>query len=109
MESSVKKFTDVFDENLSSVLFQFLGFDEVVNGLMRLNKYNSRFLKPDSYDFIWKFLFSYEFLNPSYEDHKKNAEESYYSYFKRSFLVYQEFRRTWATVIRLTNEQNTTK
>lgn len=58
METLSKKvtFTDVFDRNLSTILFSYLSFDDYMNGLYRLNKDFASYFRNSS-DYIWKIFF----------------------------------------------------
>lgn len=49
-------------------------------------------------------MFTTEFLRLEYPDHKKEANETYLQYFKRSFEKYKTFRHLVKGIIEKTNE-----
>ena len=58
-----------------------------------------------SKDFLWKRFFEDEFLMLDFPDHKRKAEETYYEYFKRSFVdYYQRFRFLLKSIVYQTNQ-----
>jgi hypothetical protein len=44
-----------------------------------------------------------EFTKLEYSDHKKEEDETYREYFKRSFLLYKKFRVLIKGIIEMTN------
>jgi hypothetical protein len=44
-------------------------------------------------DYIWKRFYEQEFLRIEYPDHKKGKDESFFEYFKQSFVGYYKRMR----------------
>ena len=73
-----------------------------MKSLSNLNKQFNQYLN-GGIDFIWRNFYNLEFLRLEYPDHKKQENESYQSYFKRSFQTYLHIRRLLSQIILLTN------
>ena len=69
----------------------------------------SRYFRELEFDSIWRKLFTSEFLFLEYPDHKKNENENYQEYFKRSFAFYKKFRKILKSIIDETNELRSKK
>lgn len=107
MESLERKRTlsDVFDSDLTVILSRFLSFDDCMASMIKLNKQFNKFFS-GGIDFIWKSFFTSEFLHLDYPDHHREENESYHSYFKRSFLMYKRIRLLFKEIIEMTNAVN---
>eukprot|EP00347_Sterkiella_histriomuscorum_P002208 403369051 len=106
MESNSIKLNDVFDQNLIIILTSFLGFEDVLHALSKLNKQFNKQLD-GSLDYLWKQLYVEEFLHENYVDHQKVEGESYRDFFIRSFGIYQRMRMTMREIFRITLEKST--
>ena len=95
MESKPISFGETFDSNLCSILCPYLKFEELTL-MMKVDRSLNDILTK-KLDFIWKSVFMLEFQcyskdNMSYLDHKRDEGETYFQYFKRSFMLYQRMR-----------------
>jgi hypothetical protein len=58
-------------------------------------------------DYIWKRFYEQEFLRLEYPDHKKGKDESFFEYFKRSFVgCYKRMRFLLRGIIYETNQRS---
>lgn len=102
-------FSLTFDYSLATVLLSFFDFQSAFPTLSTLNKQFNSYFRDDMRDYIWRQLFTTEFLILEYPDHKKSSDESYLGYFKRSFDKYKEFRSLIKGIIDMTNEMRQKK
>jgi hypothetical protein len=58
-------------------------------------------------DYIWKRFYEQEFLRVEFPDHKKGKDESFFEYFKRSFVgYYKRMRFLLRGIIYETNQRS---
>ena len=108
LKSQTSKITEVLDYNLFSTYIAggYLDFHETFNTFSCLNRQFRSFLGGDR-EFLWKKFFEQEFLRLEFPDHKKNSSETYFAYFRRSFVdYYKRMRYLLRGIIYETNERS---
>ena len=85
------------------MLTQYFTFDKGFESFNLLNQQYHNYLMNNS-EYLWKMWFQSEFLRLEYNDHKKTKEESYFNYFKRSFLLYKRIRNALKGIVEKTAE-----
>ena len=63
-------FNHVLDYNLTSLVCCYLNLDDIMRSVIGLNKSYNDMLK-NKLDIVWKALFSHEFMQMEYKDHKR--------------------------------------
>jgi hypothetical protein len=108
MEKSAKvssAFETAIDVDLFTTMIAgvYLTFDECIQVFPRLSKQIAQYMGP-SREFLWKRFYEQEFLRLEYPDQRKKEGESYFEFFKRSFVGgYKLMRRYLTGIVEETN------
>jgi hypothetical protein len=100
-------FTEVFDFNLFTAYLagHYLSFDDFYLTFSRLNRQFNGYVDCKN-EFLWKKLYIEEFYREKYPDMKKAESESWFEYFKRSFIMYKRIRWLLRRIVDVTNEKS---
>ncbi|CDW76718.1 UNKNOWN [Stylonychia lemnae] len=102
-------FSQTFNKYLVTELVSFFDFQTAFPTLALLNQKWNYYFSDKGQDYVWKQLFTTEFLMLEYPDHKKLENETYREYFQRSFQRYKHFRQLISGIIDLTNAKRSKK
>ena len=90
------------DKNILTTILTYLDLNDYINGVPLLCREICLVFIQNS-EFIWRTYFSYEFLHLEYPDNVKEDNETWYLYFKKSFLIFKAIRYHWSKIVELTN------